>query len=141
MSVSIRPARDKVEILIVEPVAHTRQLLQDMLKNNIYVHACKIYPAATAKEAWSAYLSYGPDLAFISTELPEVDGYRLAQLFQVIDAKAQCVMTAKEPSKDYAQQVKECGAKGILVMPYDLQQLQPIINRTAPPKKTAGKKK
>lgn len=142
MAARLRGARSVTEVLIADSNAHMRGFLQEMLSKNVLLNSCKIYTATTAKEAWSQYFSYAPDLCFVHVSMPEIDGYRLSKLIHVIDKAATVVMIAKDPSDVNPERMKECGAKGLLSQPYELQKLQLLVQKLSPPRKAAaGKRK
>lgn len=126
MSQTLRSARPKPEVLVVDVSAPRRQLLQDMLNTNIFPQGCKFYTASTLQEAWSRYLSYAPDMVFIDKDLADFNGYRLARIIHAVDKHAFVAIVAEQPTHDDADDIRSSGVKGLLIKPYDVQRVQAI---------------
>ena len=139
-SVRLRTARSQTEILIADVNEGTRQILSEMLRKNVLPNACKVYVAANAKEAWTQYFSYAPDICFLSLAMPEIDGYRLSRLLHTIDSAVKVVMITKADAPADGAKLKDSGAKGVITQPYDLHKVIAVVQKLVPTSKGAKKK-
>ncbi|HEU5048094.1 MAG TPA: response regulator [Rickettsiales bacterium] len=119
-----RSKRSKIEILVVEDQPFSRQLLTGLLKQFYTVHA-----AADAREGWTSYLNYAPDIVMLDIELPDMDGNRLAKLISSIDRLAYIILVTANNKIEYVQQAKEIQAKGFVVKPYSKDKILSVIQK------------
>lgn len=117
-ALAFRKQRVITEVLVVEDQLFSRRILWGLLKQSYQTHL-----AADAKEAWSMYLMFAPDVVFLDIELPDIDGHRLFQFLKAIDPEAYIVMvTANNYALDVATAI-ENGAKGFIVKPYNKEKI------------------
>jgi len=97
-------------ILLVEDNPLNRQLVRDIL---IY-RGHEVMEAATVSEAKLKLEQAKPDLVLLDVQLPDMDGFEVAeQLCKLADPPA-VVLTSSRDSADYGSCIQICGAHGFV---------------------------
>ncbi len=118
-----RPARDKLEILVVEDMPFSLKLLKRALSKKYVCHI--------AEDIWPAleeYVLHAPDICFLDVELPNGNGHALAEFIQSIDPACYIVMVT---ANNYARDVeiaRKNKVKGFVVKPYNLSRIYKYID-------------
>lgn len=117
-----RKKRVAPEILIVEDMAFSRNMLLGMLGKKYKCHIAK-----DGAEAVHQYATNAPDITFLDIELPDVNGHSLARLFKEVDPGGYLVMlTANNYTKDM-EAAKANKVQGFIAKPYSKQKIDEAI--------------
>jgi CheY-like chemotaxis protein len=113
------------EILIVDDQEEMREVLGGML-SGLGHH---VSSALTAQEAYARFVSEPFDLVLISGDLPQQEGYALAQWVKSHRSETPAVLVIDLAVNDSFAALEEFHADAILTKPFDMPQLQECIAR------------
>jgi DNA-binding NarL/FixJ family response regulator len=70
--------------------------------------------AEDGASAVSAAHALHPDLVLLDVQLPDLDGFEVAQLLQRMEDPPAVVLTSSRDGVDYGRCIGECGARGFV---------------------------
>jgi DNA-binding NarL/FixJ family response regulator len=97
-------------VLIVDDHQPFRAVARELLESAGYVVAGE---AADAAEALAAVAVESPDAVLLDVQLPDRDGFAVAQALAAADGPAVVLISSRE-ADDYGSQVAACGARGFI---------------------------
>jgi len=120
---SLRAARKRLTILVVEDQLFSRKLLFEVLRGTY-----DVLLAETAFEGLKLYLENAPDIAFLDIELEGESGHMLARILREIDPEAFLAMvTGNNSARDVAF-AKNNKVASYITKPYSKQKIQEAID-------------
>lgn len=120
---------EELGILLVEPSAMQRRVIQDLLTQQ-GIHT--LVTVASAREAMERMRSFVPDLVITSLYLPDADAHELFGLMQQDERLAACarMVVSSEQKKENLEAVRQAGVLALLPKPFDRKDLQRALNAT-----------
>jgi CheY-like chemotaxis protein len=121
------PARRTLRVLVVDDIAHNRELLRALLQHWGHV----VEETDSGERAVERVAAGGIDLALIDVEMPGLDGLQVIHLIREHPGASGCtpvwVVTAHAYWHDIAQ-ARAAGADGHLSMPVSFQMLSEVLH-------------
>ena len=111
-----------VKVLLVEDDAVIRWMVRNSLK-----HECDFAVAPTAKNVFSLYPSFRPDIVFLDIGLPDDNGTKVLEWIINHDPKACVVMLSGQDNIDNITDCIGMGAKGFIPKPFIRENLLQYI--------------
>jgi DNA-binding NarL/FixJ family response regulator len=100
-----------VRVLIVDDHASFRAAARITLEGDGYE---VVGEADSAAAALAAAREMRPDLVLLDVQLPDLDGFELAERLTVLDPKLQIVLTSSRDVEDYGRSVETSVARGFV---------------------------
>ncbi len=125
-----RPAARRAKVLVAEDHDDTRHMLRTLLERRglSVVEACNGLEAVDAAERES------PDLILMDGSLPRLDGFGATRRLRALPALAAVpiVFLSGHAGPQAQTAAREAGCDGYVVKPFDIAQLDTILNRHLP---------
>lgn len=99
-----------IRVLIVDDHAPFRAVAREVLEGAGYVVSGE---AADADEALAAVAAGAPDAVLLDVQLPDRDGFAVAQILAAQDGPAVVLISSRD-EEDYGSRVAACGARGFI---------------------------
>jgi CheY-like chemotaxis protein len=116
---------DRKSILAVDDDTYSLDVLRDALQETEYNLAC-----VTSGVAALRYLqNHRPDLYILDIEMPEMDGYELAQNIRSYGMKAPIIFLTGNATKEYVERAIKAGAADFIVKPINNEFVQKKISK------------
>ena len=97
--------------LIVDDHAGFRASARTLLEDDGYE---VVGEAGSAAEALAVAEETHPDLALVDVQLPDFDGFQLAERLNALDPALQIVLTSSRDGEDYGRSVETSVARGFV---------------------------
>ena len=117
-------------ILIVDDDDALRGILFEVLSEN---HTC--HTASTAEEAWQYLEVETYDAIVTDIAMPGLDGVGLLKRTQLLDLKTPVIIISGKGSGPLADQLLALGAFAYLSKPFDLDELETLVDNAIAEKK------
>ena len=111
------------QILAVDNAMMFLSTLKRLLEGEPYELCCE----TSGENALKFLESNRPDLILLDIEMPDMDGYELAQKIKRIGQTAPILFITANSDKEYVDKAKQAGASGLLVKPLRRAQLMEKI--------------
>ena len=98
-------------VLIVDDHPGFRASARRMLEASGYA---VVGEAADGTSAIAAVGELGPDLVLLDVQLPDLDGFEVAERLQALGATAQIVLTSSRDGADFGTAIEESPARGFI---------------------------
>jgi len=98
-------------VLIVDDHPSFRASARTLLEAEGYVIVGEAEDGTSAVRAAKAL---HPDLVLLDVQLPDLDGFEVAQLLQKLEDPPAVVLTSSRDSADYGRCIGDCGARGFV---------------------------
>ena len=113
----------EAKILIVEDEEDLAENLADLLELEGYT--TKI--CLSGEEALEEIKTSLPDIALLDIQLPEIDGIELLRRLKELQPTLPVVMVSASSQRGMGEKIKEYGADGMIMKPYDQDELLQFI--------------
>jgi two-component system cell cycle sensor histidine kinase/response regulator CckA len=117
---AIMPEKPPVTILLVDDDPLILELGRELLEHLGY----RVETASDAAPALEVFQRQGADLVIMDYRLPGMDGYRLLQELQALDAGVRVLMATGHLSPQEVTRLWAGGVRGIIYKPFRLEELQ-----------------
>ncbi len=111
------------KILIVEDEEDLAENLADLLELEGYT--TKI--CLSGEEALEEIKTSLPDIALLDIQLPEIDGIEVLRRLKELQPTLPVVMVSASSQRGMGEKIKEYGADGMIMKPYDQDELLQLI--------------
>jgi two-component system, chemotaxis family, chemotaxis protein CheY len=123
---SINLALTGITVMIVEDSVFMRTLLREMLDSC----GCSVLAEAIdGNEAVAKYKKYRPQISLIDVLMPEKDGMEATIEILSFDKNAKVILCSTIDHGTVASTALKIGAKDVITKPYDLSNIQEVLNR------------
>lgn len=113
-------------ILVVEDDKDIRQMYAEVLQSNGF----SVYTAFNGTDAIEKYKETKPDLVFMDSEMPEVDGVEAFEKIKGFDNNAKVVMITGYSDNDKRfENAIENGLEAIITKPVGLNQILDLVKK------------
>jgi len=102
---------DKVTVLIVDDHPSFRAVAQIVLETDGFL---VIGTASDGESGVAATLELAPDVLLLDVELPDIDGFEVAERLRKAGSLTAIVLASSRDSSDFGSLVTESGARGFL---------------------------
>ena len=120
MANAIMPGKPPSTILLVDDDPLILELGQELLEHLGY----RVETASDAVPALEVFQRQGADLVIMDYRLPGMDGYRLLQELQALDAGVRVLVATGHLSPREVTRLWAGGVRGIIYKPFRLEELQ-----------------
>ena len=100
-----------VTVLIVDDHPSFRASARTLLEAEGYEI---VGEAETGAEAMAAIMKLHPDLVLLDIQLPDVDGFEIAERLQELEDPPEVILTSSRDGADYGRCIDCCGARGFV---------------------------
>jgi DNA-binding NarL/FixJ family response regulator len=108
------PARDEtvgVTVLIVDDHPSFRASARTLLEAEGYE---VVGEAEDGESAVTAVRELHPDLVLLDVQLPDIDGFKVADRLRRLEAPPAVILTSSRDRADYGRCIGDCGARGFV---------------------------
>lgn len=119
-----RILHDKPQVMIIEDDHFSRQLVENVLKND-----CQITGLRDAENALKTYFQLAPHVLFLDINLPLMNGHELLERIIKADPDAYIVMLSGHTDRDNVTRSINAGAKGFVSKPFNREKLFQYLRR------------
>ena len=116
-------------VLIVDDAVFMRMALKSILVRDCGIGSADIYEAGSGIEALELYCDLRPDIVFLDTHMPGVNGSKVLRALVKIDPDAKVVMCALAGNRAEMPELVGEGAKGYITKPPQPQQIMQAIEQ------------
>lgn len=109
-----KTGRKRPVALIVEDQPFGRKVLQSTLQG-----ICEVHCAPNAMEGWQVFLSTYPDVVFMETALPDLDGLVLSAAIKRIAPDAVIMIVTAQSTVNHVRAALASGADGYIIKPFN----------------------
>jgi DNA-binding NarL/FixJ family response regulator len=100
-----------VTVLIVDDHPSFRASARTLLESEGYQ---VVGEAEDGESAIRAVAELHPDLVLLDIQLPDLDGFEVAERLKALDERTAVVLTSSRDGKDYARCIEYSGARGFV---------------------------
>lgn len=115
------------KVLIVDDAALIRSMLKEII-HSATAHTV-VGEADNGKTAIDAYLELKPDMVFMDTVMPEMNGMQALKEILKIDPGAKVIMCSAEQRPADVMEALKTGAKDYIIKPFDPDRVARCLNR------------
>lgn len=115
----------RFRILVIDDEPVLRDSLDVALKNSGY----EVLTARTGEEGLALFLREGPDLVLLDHWLPGMNGDEVLKRIKEEDSDVPVIIMTAQGSIDLAVRLMKMGAFDFLVKPFDLDQIEAVIEK------------
>ncbi len=113
----------EAKILIVEDEEDLAENLADLLELEGYTPKICL----SGEEALEEIKTSLPDIALLDIQLPEIDGIEVLRRIKELQPTLPVVMVSASSQRGMGEKIKEYGADGMIMKPYDQDELLQLI--------------
>jgi two-component system chemotaxis response regulator CheY len=117
-----------MKVLIVDDSATMRMIVIKALRQAGYPQL-EIIEAGGAKEALEKIAAGGIELVLSDINMPEISGLELVKVIRTKFKDLPIVMVTTESSPEMRDQMKTAGASGLIVKPFQQEELEKILGK------------
>lgn len=112
----------KTRVLVVDDHPKLIKFLEIDLK----IHGYNVYTISSGQGCLNWVRAYEPDIVVLDMRMPEMDGFETLRRLRTFSS---IPVVAYSATPEYSSRAMECGANAFIAKPFELEQLQNLIER------------